>query len=62
MRGITSTNTHQNGAKGGGGYVPHGPKVWWVVMQCETRRKERSEAWVDRVCDKNKKNDKNQKN
>ncbi len=54
MRGITTTNTHQNGAKGGGGYGPHGPKFWWVVVECETRRKERS---VDRVCDKNKKLD-----
>jgi hypothetical protein len=58
MRRITSTNTHQNGAKGGGGYGPHAPKVWWVVVACETRRRERSEWWVDRVCDKNKKSKK----
>ena len=61
-RGITLTNTHHNGAKGGEGYGPHGPKVWWVLVVCETRTKNRSEGWVDRVCDKNKKNDKNQKN
>jgi hypothetical protein len=59
MRDITSSNTHHNGAKGGGGYGPHGPKVWWVVVACETRRKERSETWLDRVCHKNKNNDKN---
>ncbi len=61
MKDITSSNTHHNGAKGGRGYGPHGPKVWWVVVACETRRKERSETWLDRVCHKNKNNDKNQK-
>ena len=55
MRGITTSNTHQNEAKEGGVYGPHGPKVWWVVVECETRTKERSEAWVDGVSDKNKK-------
>ncbi len=59
MREITTSNTHHNGAKGGGGYGPHGPKFWWVVVVCETRTKERSEAWVDRVSDKNKKTTKN---
>ena len=61
MRGITTSNTHQNEAKEGGVYGPHGPKVWWVVVECETRTKERSEAWVDRVSDKNKKTTKTKK-
>ncbi len=43
MRGITTSNTHQNGAKGGGGYGPHAPKFggrWWRVA-CEPRRKDK---------------------
>ena len=61
MRGITTSNTHQNEAKEGGVYGPHGPKFWWVVVECETRTKERSEAWVDGVSDKNKKTTKTKK-
>ncbi len=62
MRGITTTNTHQNGAKGGGGYGPHGPKFggwWWSVRR--TGRKEVRDEWTGFVT-RTKKNDKNKKN